>query len=83
MVFVRMREHEAQQIFAPFGDEARVRHDHVDAAAAAFAEGHAEIDHQPLAAVAVEIEIHPDLARTAERQEIEARIAAHGLRFMA
>ena len=33
------------------------------------AEGDAAIDDQPLAAIAVEVEVHPDLARPAERQE--------------
>ena len=33
------------------------------------AEGDAEIDHQPLAGMAVEIEVHADLAAPAERQE--------------
>jgi hypothetical protein len=33
------------------------------------AEGHAEIDHQPLAIAAIEIDVHADLARPAERTE--------------
>ena len=36
-----------------------------------IAEGDAEIDHQPFAVMAVEIEIHPDLAAAAQRQEQE------------
>ena len=33
------------------------------------AEGDAEIDHQPLAGMAVEVEVHADLAGAAQRQE--------------
>jgi hypothetical protein len=38
-------------------------------AAASSAKGDAEIEHQPLAATAVEIEVHADLAGTAQGQE--------------
>ena len=40
------------------------------------AEGDAEVDHQPLAGMAVEIEVHADLARAAQRQEQELVVAA-------
>jgi len=55
--------------------EGGVGHDHIDAGRRQVAEGHAHIDHEPLAvrlgAIAVQIEIHPDLARAAQRQEDE------------
>ena len=52
-----------------------VGQDDLDARRGLVAEGHAEIDHDPLAGVrraeAVEIEVHADLVRPAERQEDE------------
>ncbi len=72
MVLVRMRRDDAEQLVAAFDDEGRIGHDHVDPRLVLLlAEGDAAIDDQPLAAVTVEVEVHPDLAGTAERQKIE------------
>src|SRR5690606_2425293 len=66
--------------------EAGVRHDHVDARRRLVAEGHADVDHDPLAVgrrpVAVQIEVHADLVRPAQRQEDElvALGLFHGVR---
>ena len=69
MILVRVGQHQADEIVAMLLDEGGIGHDHVDARHRLVAEGHAEIDHQPLAGIAVEVEVHADLARAAERQE--------------
>ena len=72
MVLVRVRRDDAEQPVAAFDDKGRVGHDHIDPGLVLLlAEGDAAIDDQPLAAIAVEIEVHPDLAGPAERQEIQ------------
>ncbi len=75
MVLVAVGHHQPDQIVPMLGDEARVGHHDIDAGHRVVAEGHAEIDHQPLAVIAVEIEIHADLAGAAERQEQELAVA--------
>ncbi len=85
MILMGMGQHEAEEIGAILHDEGRVRHDDVDARRRLIAEGDAEIDHQPFAVMAVETEIHPDLAAAAERQEqqlVGAGTIGHG-RFSA
>jgi len=56
-------------VVAPLHNEGGIRHDDVDARRGFLAEGDAKIDHQPFAGVAIEIEIHPDLAAATKRQE--------------
>ncbi len=70
MILVAVREHEAQQARALFLEEPHVGHHQVDARCRGFAaEQHAAIDDDPGArigrAVAVAVQIHADLARTA------------------
>ena len=50
-------------------DELEIGKDEVDARIIGIGEGQAEVDHQPLALRAVEIDVHADLARPAERAE--------------
>ncbi len=69
MILVRMGQHDARQILAAFDDEFRIRHDDLDTRRRLVAEGDAEIDHQPLSVMAVQIQVHADLARPAKRQE--------------
>ena len=66
MILVGMRQHNADQVPAPLLDECRIRHDDLDAWHGVVAEGDAEIEHQPLAGVPVEIEVHADLAGAAQ-----------------
>ncbi|MFO1188965.1 MAG: hypothetical protein U1E97_05110 [Alphaproteobacteria bacterium] len=40
-------------------------------------EGHAQIDHQPVAVMAIEVEIHADLAASPKRQEQQVIGARH------
>ena len=81
MVFVGMGQNQPVQPVLAFGDESRVRRDHVDPGKRGIAEGDAQIDHQPAAAIAEQVEVHADLAGAAERQEMEG-VAAHA-RFLA
>ena len=72
MVLVPVCRDNAEQPIAPLDDKGRVGHDHVDPRLMLFfAKGHAAIEDQPLTAIAVEIEVHPDLAGATQRQEIE------------
>ena len=78
MVFVRVGEHEADDVAALLDQEADVRQDEIDAGQVFFAaERDAAIDDQPFSpgtvAKAVDREIHPDLADAAERRENELR----------
>ena len=50
-------------------DELEVGQDELDPGIVGIGEGQAEVDHDPLAAAAVEIDVHADLARAAERAE--------------
>ena len=74
MIFVGVRQHEADQIVALLLEEANVRHDQVDAGQMLLvAEGDAEVDRQPgtLMPVAepVDRQVHADLADAAERRK--------------
>src|SRR3546814_12856959 len=71
MVLMGMGQDDAEKILAPLLYEADVRHEDVDARRRLVAERNAEVDHQPFAVDRIEIEIHPDLVRAAERQEAE------------
>jgi len=71
MIFVRMGRDDAEQLVLAFDDEGRVRHDHIDASMLLLTKSDAAIEHQPLVAVGVEVEVHPDLAAAAERDEIQ------------
>ena len=69
MVFMGMGQHQASEVFLALHDEGGVGHDDFDAGRRIVAEGYAQIDHQPFAVMAVEIEVHADLAGPAQRQE--------------
>ena len=64
-----MGDDQAQQVFPAVDDPGRIRDDDVYARQGLVGESNAEIDHQPFAVIAVEIEIHPDFAGAAERQK--------------
>lgn len=67
MVFVTVGDDQADQIFLTIGDKGNVGHDDIDARRGVIAERHAAIHHQPFACRPVKAEIHPDLARAAQR----------------
>ncbi len=73
MVLMRVGQDDAADRLA--FQEGGIWHDHIDAGRRQVAEGHAHIDHDPLAvrlgAVAVQIQVHTDFARPAQRQEDE------------
>ena len=69
MVLVGVGDDDAGEILLALLDEGGIGHHDLDARHGVVAEGDAEIDHQPLAGVAVEVEVHADLARAAERDE--------------
>ena len=79
MVLMGVGEHQPQQVRAALDDKGGVGHHDLDAGDAVVAERHAEIDHQPLAVEAVEVEVHADLAAAAERHEQQLVVALrHG-----
>ena len=73
MVFVRMGNDQTQQRVPPFGDENGVGHHHIHLGMLRAAKSDAAIHRQPTVAprrlAAIEIEIHTDFARSAQRQE--------------
>ena len=78
MVLVGVGQHDAQKVGAAFLDEGRIGHHDLDAGHGVVGEADAEVDHQPLAGMAVEIEVHADLARAAQREEEELVLAGNG-----
>ncbi len=71
MVLMAVGQDDAEQIVAPLLDEGEIGQDQLDARIFGIGEGQAEIDHHPFALAAVEIDVHADLARAAEREEEE------------
>ncbi len=69
MVLVGMGQHDAREVGPALLDEGGIRHHDLDAGRGIVAEGDAEIDHQPFAGMAIEVEVHADLAGTAQCQE--------------
>ena len=69
VVFVRVGQHDPEQVRLALLDEVEIGEDQFGAGVFVGAEGHAQVDHQPLAVAAVEVDVHPDLARPAERAE--------------
>jgi hypothetical protein len=69
VVLVRVGEDDAEQAVEPLLNELEVGEHQVDAGVVGIGEPHAEVDHQPLAIAAVEVDVHADLARAAEREE--------------
>ena len=87
MIFMRMGEQQADDIRALLLKEADVGKDNVDARLLVAAKGDAHVDDEPLAvalaAIAVEIEIHADLANAAERHEDEFGLSVRFSRHVA
>ena len=69
VVFMPVRQDDTDEIVQAILDEGQVGQDDIDAGICGIGEGHAQIDHQPLAGVAIEIDVHADLARAAEGAE--------------
>jgi hypothetical protein len=69
MVFVAVGEDDPRESLLLVLDELELGQDEVDSGILGIGEGQAEIDHQPLAAAAVQVDVHADFARPAERAE--------------
>src|SRR4051794_11164155 len=69
MVFVAVSQHDSGEPFLLVFDELQIREDQFDPWIVRACEIKAEIDHDPLASTAVEIDVHANLARAAERDE--------------
>jgi hypothetical protein len=67
MVLVPVGQDDPGQTILLLLDELQLGQDQVDPRIVHVGECHAEVDHQPLAAATVEIDVHADLARPAER----------------
>lgn len=76
MIFMRMREHDADDIIAFAFQVMRIRQNKIDTRNGVLpAEGYANIDDQPAAiigrTITIGIEVHANLARSAKRQKDE------------
>ena len=69
MVLVPVGQDNAGEAVPLAFDELEVRKNEIDARVIGVGESEAEVDHQPFALRAVEIDVHADLARSAERAE--------------
>ena len=77
MVLVAVGEDDPGELVLLLLDELQLGQDQVDARVIGVGEGQPEVDHQPLAAAAVEVDVHADLARPAERAEQELFARGH------
>ena len=66
MILMSVREDNPGEFLLLAFDEFEIRKNQFDAWIIGSSEIQPEIDHDPLAAAAVEIDVHTDLARTAE-----------------
>src|SRR5262249_46976708 len=71
MIFVRVRRNDPEQTITTLDNKSRIGHDDLDPRLRIIPEGHATIDDEPVAGVSVDVQVHPDLARTAERDEVK------------
>ena len=71
MVLVTVSQDDSREPFLLHLDELEVGEDQLDPRIVGAGEIEAQIDHDPLAATAIEIDVHADLARAAERTEQE------------
>ena len=71
MILVRMGQHHADKVLFALLDEIEVGKDQIDARIFVAAESHTQVDHQPLAVAPIEVDVHADLARSAQRAENE------------
>ena len=69
VVLVRVGQDNAQKVPRALLDEVEIREHQIDAGIFTARKGHAEVNHQPFAFAAVEIDVHANLARSAERKE--------------
>jgi len=69
VVLMRMRRHDPEQPVASFDDEGGVGHDDFEPRLRIVAEGNAAVENEPVAGITVEVQVHPDLACSAERDE--------------
>ncbi len=83
MVLMPVGQDDADQFLAALLDEFQFGQDQVDPRIIGVGEGQAEIDHQPFALGAVEIDVHANLARPAEGQEKQFFAGSHSVRAFA
>ena len=69
MILMGVGQDHAQQIGPPLLDEFKVGKNQLGSGIFGRAEAHPQIDHQPLALATIEIDVHANLARSAERAE--------------
>ena len=71
VILVRVRKDDADQVLAALLDEIEIGEDQLDTGIFIARKGHAEIDHDPLALAAVEIDVHANLPGTAKGEKQE------------
>ena len=69
MILMAVRQDDPCEPLLLVLDELEVGEDKFNARIAGIGKGQPEVDHDPLAATTVEVDVHADLARAAERAE--------------
>ena len=72
MVLMSMGQHQANQVFPAFGDEAGIGDDKIDTGHAVAGEAHAKIDHQPFPGMAVKGEVHAEPTCPSQRYDVDS-----------
>ena len=67
----------ANQVFLAFLDEFQIGKDQLGARVFVGPKSHPQVNHQPLAVAAVQVDVHPDFARSAERAEQQFLAGLH------
>ena len=71
MVFVPVREQQRAHMLPVFLEEGQIGRDDIDAQQFGFGKHHSGIDHDDVVAVADGHHVHPELAESAERDDLQ------------
>ncbi len=80
MVLMSVGQDDPDEIFALAFDELQISEDEVHPRVLVAAEGHAQVDHQPLSVTPVKVDVHADFARAAKRAEQQFLARRHAPR---
>ncbi len=69
MVLMAMGQHDPQQIGAALYDELQIRKHQISTGQRRIGKRHAEVAHDPFAPATIEVDVHADFTRSAQRQK--------------
>ncbi len=69
MVFMAMRQHDAEQVLFAVFDKFQIRQNNLYPGIFIAGKCDAEVNHQPFALTAIEVDVHANLVRPAKREE--------------